>query len=212
MPPAAFPECTRSSVFENFQAMAFQAVAQFREGHEAVGKMFYPGLKRHPQYEVAQTLFKGASWLLSFELLDAEGMIEVINTLKRPIKATGLRDTRMLIMPVAPTIFFEAGAYTRTAMGISDGMLRLSAGIEDIDYLITNFSHALEFATQHSDSRFAGETSALPSLVLAARSPAFTHRLIAEYRTSDQPHPRSSPDAPQRLAGECRVAAASLPG
>ncbi|TDN59122.1 cystathionine gamma-synthase family protein [Paraburkholderia sp. BL10I2N1] len=121
-------------------------LAQFLAGHKAIGKVFYPGLKSHPQYEIAQELFKGASWLLSFELLNAERMIEVVNALKLPIKATGLGDTRTLIIPVAPTIFFEAGPETRKAMGISDGMLRLSAGIEDIDDLITDFSHALKFA------------------------------------------------------------------
>jgi O-acetylhomoserine (thiol)-lyase len=122
------------------------ALAQFLEGHKAIGKVFYPGLRSHPQYEIAQALFKGASWLLSFELLKAERMIEVVNALKLPIKATGLADTRTLIIPVAPTIFFEAGPETRKAMGISDGMLRLSAGIEDIDDLIADFSQALKLA------------------------------------------------------------------
>ncbi|KNH08401.1 O-acetylhomoserine sulfhydrylase [Candidatus Burkholderia brachyanthoides] len=122
------------------------ALARFLEGHEAIGKVFYPGLKSHPQYEIAQALFKGASWLLSFELLNAERMIDVVNALKLPIKATGLADTRTLIIPVAPTIFFEAGADTRRAMGISDGMLRLSAGIEDIDDLIADFEQALKLA------------------------------------------------------------------
>lgn len=122
------------------------ALARFLEGHKAVGKVWYPGLESHPQYGIAQALFKGASWLLSFELLNAERMIEVVNALELPIKATGLGDTRTLIIPVAPTIFFEAGAQTRKAMGISDGMLRLSAGIEDIDDLIADFAQALALA------------------------------------------------------------------
>lgn len=122
------------------------ALARFLEKHEAVGKVFYPGLESHPQYGIAQALFKGASWLLSFELRDAGRMAEVVNALKLPIKATGLGDTRTLIIPVAPTIFFEAGAETRKAMGISDGMLRLSVGIEDIDDLIADFSQALKAA------------------------------------------------------------------
>ena len=122
------------------------ALAQFLEGHKAIGKVFYPGLKSHPQYDIAQALFKGASWLLSFELLDAQRMIDVVNALELPIKATGLADTRTLIIPVAPTIFFEAGPQVRKAMGISDGMLRLSAGIEDIDDLIADFSQALKLA------------------------------------------------------------------
>ncbi|WP_109477823.1 cystathionine gamma-synthase family protein [Paraburkholderia sp. C35] len=122
------------------------ALAHFLEGHKAVGKVFYPGLKSHPQYDIAQALFKGASWLLSFELRDAQRMVEVVNALQLPVKATGLGDTRTLIIPVAPTIFFEAGPETRKAMGISDGMLRLSAGIEDIDDLIADFSQALKLA------------------------------------------------------------------
>ena len=122
------------------------ALAQFLEAHPAIGQVFYPGLKSHPQYALAQKLFKGASWLLSFELLNAERMVEVVNALQLPIKATGLGDTRTLIIPVAPTIFYEAGAQTRKEMGISDGMLRLSVGIEDIDDLIADFSQALERA------------------------------------------------------------------
>ena len=121
-------------------------LAQFLEGHAAVGKVFYPGLKSHPQYEIAQALFKGASWLLSFELRNAERMIDVVNALELPIKATGLGDTRTLIIPVAPTIFFEAGPEVRKSMGISDGMLRLSAGIEDTDDLIADFDQALKLA------------------------------------------------------------------
>jgi O-acetylhomoserine (thiol)-lyase len=122
------------------------ALAQFLEAHPAIGKVFYPGLPSHPQYALAQKLFKGASWLLSFELLNAERMIDVVNALQLPIKATGLADTRTLIIPVAPTIFYEAGAETRKAMGISDGMLRLSVGIEDIDDLIADFTQALKLA------------------------------------------------------------------
>ncbi|WP_427308709.1 PLP-dependent transferase [Cupriavidus sp. H39] len=70
-------------------------------------------------------------------------MIEFVNALQLPIAATGLGDTRTLIIPVAPTIFYEAGPETRKTMGISDGMLRLSVGIEDIDDLIADFSQAL---------------------------------------------------------------------
>jgi O-acetylhomoserine (thiol)-lyase len=48
-----------------------------------------------------------------------------------PIKATGLADTRTLIIPVAHTIFWEAGPEVRAAMGIGDSMIRLSVGLED---------------------------------------------------------------------------------
>ncbi|MDR5757240.1 cystathionine gamma-synthase family protein [Caballeronia sp. LZ035] len=122
------------------------ALARFLEGHEAIGRVFYPGLESHPQYAIAQKLFKGASWLLSFELRRADRMIDFVNALKLPIKATGLGDTRTLIIPVAPTIFHEAGPEVRKSMGISDGMLRLSAGIEDAEDLIADFDQALKLA------------------------------------------------------------------
>lgn len=122
------------------------ALARYLEKHEAIGRVFYSGLESHPQYEIARALFKGASWLLSFELRNADRMIEVVNALKLPVKATGLGDTRTLIIPVAPTIFYEAGPEVRKSMGISDGMLRLSAGIEDTDDLIADFEQALKLA------------------------------------------------------------------
>jgi hypothetical protein len=91
-----------------------------------------------------------ASSLLSLELLNAERMIKVVIALKLPVRTTGLADTCTLIIPVAPTILFEAGARTRKATDTSDGMLRLSAGIEDIDELITGFSQALQLAAWRS--------------------------------------------------------------
>jgi O-acetylhomoserine (thiol)-lyase len=119
------------------------ALAEFLEGHEAIQKVHYPGLASHPQHETAKALFKSGSWLMSFELRDPSTMIDVVNRLTIPVKATGLGDTRTLIIPVAPTIFWEAGPEMRKAMGISDGMVRLSAGLEEIEDLIEDFEQAL---------------------------------------------------------------------
>jgi O-acetylhomoserine (thiol)-lyase len=123
-----------------------QALAQFLDSHEAVQKVHYPGLASHPQHHIAKALFKSSSWLLSFELRDPDGLVEMVNRLRVPIKATGLGDTRSLIIPVAPTIFWEAGPAVRASMGIADGMIRLSVGIEEIDDLIADFTQALEAA------------------------------------------------------------------
>ncbi len=57
--------------------------------------------------------------------------------------ATGLGDTRTLIIPVAPTIFWEAGAQVRADMGIADGLIRLSVGLEDSVDLLGDFEQAL---------------------------------------------------------------------
>ena len=123
------------------------ALAQWLEGHPAVQAVHYPGLPSHPQHAIATKLFRGASWLFSFELRDPSRMIEVVNRLRLPIKATGLGDTRTLIIPVAPTIFFEAGPEARAAMGIADGLLRVSVGLEDIEDLRADFAHALHGST-----------------------------------------------------------------
>jgi len=118
-------------------------LATFLAEHPAVAKVHYPGLCDHPQHERARKLFKAGAWLLSFELRDADRLVEVINRLKVVIKATGLGDTRTLIIPVAPTIFWEAGAETRARMGIADGLIRLSIGLEDADDLIADLAQAL---------------------------------------------------------------------
>ncbi|CAH2776486.1 MAG: O-acetylhomoserine sulfhydrylase (EC @ O-succinylhomoserine sulfhydrylase (EC [uncultured Paraburkholderia sp.] len=123
-----------------------QALAEYLEAHPAIQKVHYPGLPSHPQYEIAKKLFKSSSWLQSFELRNADRMLDVVNRLQLPIKATGLGDTRSLIIPVAPTIFWEAGAEVRKSMGIADGMVRFSVGIEEIEDLIADFEQALEGA------------------------------------------------------------------
>jgi len=71
-------------------------------------------------------------------------MVDVLNRLTLPIKATGLGDTRTLIIPVAPTIFWEAGPEARAAMGIAEGLIRVSVGLEDEADLIADFDRALQ--------------------------------------------------------------------
>jgi len=76
-------------------------------------------------------------------LRDAAQCLPLCNRLRLPIKATGLGDTRTLIIPVAHTIFWEAGAAVRAAMGIADGMIRLSVGLEELEDLRADFEQAL---------------------------------------------------------------------
>lgn len=119
------------------------ALAHFLAAHPKVVKVNYPMLPSHPQYEIAKKLFKQGSWLLSFELKDTPTGLAFINQLQIPIAATGLADTRSLIIPVAPTIFWEAGAQARADMGIGDGLIRFSVGLEDTNDLLADFAQAL---------------------------------------------------------------------
>ncbi len=123
-------------------ATAWQ-IARFLESHKAVNRVFYPMLESHPQHAIAKAHFSAGSWLLSFELASEAAGRGFINRLKIPVVATGLGDTRTLIIPVAPTIFWEAGAKVRAEMGIADGMIRLSVGLEDVADLLADFEQAL---------------------------------------------------------------------
>ncbi|VTU19422.1 Methionine gamma-lyase [Variovorax sp. SRS16] len=119
------------------------SLARHLQAHEAIAAVHYPMLESHPQHAMAKRLFKAGSWLLGFELRDSARMPAVLNRLQLPIKATGLGDNRTLIIPVAPTIFWEAGPAVRAEMGIADGLVRVSVGLEAADELIEDFDQAL---------------------------------------------------------------------
>jgi O-acetylhomoserine (thiol)-lyase len=119
------------------------ALAQFLAQHPAVAKVHYPFLPSHPQHERATRLFKSGSWLLSFELANAEDCLPFLNRLQIPVKGTGLADTRSLVIPVAHTIFWEAGPQVRAQMGIADGLIRYSVGLEDVADLQADLAQAL---------------------------------------------------------------------
>lgn len=118
-------------------------LARLLEQHPAVSRVHYPMLESHPQHARARQHFSAGSWLLSFELRDADACLPFINRLRLPVVATGLGDTRTLVIPVAQTIFWEAGPEVRAQMGISDGLIRLSVGLEDAADLLADFEQAL---------------------------------------------------------------------
>jgi len=118
-------------------------LARHLAAHPAIERVHYPLLETHPEYERARDWFGSGSWMMSFELRDTERLVQVLNRLRLPLKATGLADTRTLIIPVAPTIFWEMGAEARAAMGIAEGLVRLSVGLEAAEDLIADFDQAL---------------------------------------------------------------------
>ncbi|RKT98714.1 hypothetical protein C7H84_35550 [Burkholderia sp. Nafp2/4-1b] len=119
-----------------------QKLAEYLVAHPSVARVSYPGLPGHPQHQRAKQLFRANAWLLSFELRDAARTNEFLNALQVPIKATGLGDTRTLVIPVASTIFWEAGPAKRKEMDIPDGLIRVSVGLEEVEDLIDDFAHA----------------------------------------------------------------------
>ncbi len=121
-----------------------QNLAEYLDTHPLIKKVYYPGIQTHPQYELATELFKKHGSLLSFEVDESVDCFAFLNKLQLVVKSSNLGDTRTLAIPVAQTIFNELGPEKRAEMGISDFMIRLSIGIEDIEDLLADFKQALE--------------------------------------------------------------------
>jgi O-acetylhomoserine (thiol)-lyase len=122
-----------------------QTLAEYFDQHDDIKQVFYPGLSHHPQHHRAASLFNHQfGGILSIELNDDIDMRAFINALKLIICATHLGDTRTLALPAASTIFYENGAEQRKAMGISDNLIRMSIGIEDVADLIDDINQAFD--------------------------------------------------------------------
>lgn len=118
-------------------------LAHWFEAHPAVARVFHPGLESHPQHVRAQKLFRHAGALMSIELRPKVDCFAFLDALQLVVIASNLGDNRTLAIPVAHTIYHEMGAARRAEMGISDGTVRFSIGIEDIDDLLADFGQAL---------------------------------------------------------------------
>ncbi|MCK5727490.1 MAG: cystathionine gamma-synthase family protein [Thiotrichaceae bacterium] len=118
-------------------------LAEFLTQQEEINKVYYPGLSNHPQHRLATQIFKGYGSLISFELDESIDCFDFLNKLNFVIVAANLGDNRTLAIPAAQTIFYEMGAERRQSMGIAEGLIRLSVGIESFDDLQADFENAL---------------------------------------------------------------------
>lgn len=125
------------------------ALAEFFEAEKAIKRVFYPGLLDHPQHQRASALFdRQYGGILSIELDEALDMRGFLNALNLIICATHLGDTRTLALPIATTVFHENGPEQRKSMGISDTLIRMSIGIENVQDIIEDIEQALRLATK----------------------------------------------------------------
>ena len=119
------------------------ALATYLNEHPQVGQVHYPGLSQHPQAGLAKELFKTPGAILSFDLIKGRDCLEVLDKLKLVICSSNLGDNRTLAIPIAQTIFFEIGIEKRKLMHISESLIRISVGIEDIEDIIEDVRQAL---------------------------------------------------------------------
>jgi len=120
-----------------------RAVAEFLQNHPKVTKLAYPGLKTHPQYELACQQQKGFGSMMSFELAGREEASRFLKSLKIFLNAESLGGVESLAAHSATTTHASVTAEQRDFMGITEGRVRLSIGIEDKEDLIADLNQAL---------------------------------------------------------------------
>ncbi|WP_040492800.1 cystathionine gamma-synthase family protein [Ilumatobacter nonamiensis] len=127
------------------QAQNAHAVASFLEGHDRVTRVNYPGLSSHPQHDVAARQMKGFGGMLSFTLdggLDA--VKKFIPHLRYAHRAANLGSVETIIGPPATTSHVECTPEEREMLGIPEGLVRYSTGIEGVDDLIADLTQAFD--------------------------------------------------------------------
>ncbi|MGO0063007.1 methionine gamma-lyase [Brevibacillus fluminis] len=124
-----------------------QKVAEFLHNHPKVAIVHYPGLPQFPQYELACRQMDGFGGLLAFELKGGlEAGIRMMNNVRLCKRAVSLGDVDSLIQHPASMTHSVIPPEERAKMGISDGLIRLSVGIEDVEDILDDLETALSFA------------------------------------------------------------------
>ncbi len=119
-------------------------VAQFLENHPRIDRVYYPGLKSHPQHELAKRQMKGFGGMVSFEVAGgSDALAQFLGRLQICQLAVSLGGIESLICPPALTTHRRLSKSQRIRAGIKDNLVRLSVGIEDAQDLIGDLEGAL---------------------------------------------------------------------
>ncbi len=122
-----------------------QQVAEFLEQHSKVAHVYYPGLPSFAQHELAKRQMDGFGGIISFELKGGmEAAIRMMNRVSLCKRAVSLGDVDSLIQHPASMTHSVVPKEEREKMGITDGLIRLSVGIEDVEDIIHDLAQALE--------------------------------------------------------------------
>jgi len=120
-------------------------LAEFLEGHEKVNWVKYPFLKSHPKYEIAKKQMKAGGCVVAFEIKGGlKAGQEFFDSIKLLSLSANLGDSRSIVTHPASTTHSKLSSEERTETGITDGMVRVSVGLEHIDDIIGDVRQALE--------------------------------------------------------------------
>jgi O-acetylhomoserine (thiol)-lyase len=121
------------------------ALARFLRKHPGVAWVSYPGLEDSPHHEVATRLYGGRyGGLLTFGTGDKASAFQVIDNLRLAKNLANIGDAKTLVIHPASTICCDYSAEEKTLMGVTEDLIRVSAGIEDCRDIIEDFSQALD--------------------------------------------------------------------
>jgi cystathionine beta-lyase/cystathionine gamma-synthase len=120
-----------------------RAVAQFLSDHPKVKKVYYPGLKSHPQHELAKRQMSGFGGMISFETGSLENARRVLESVQLCTLGESLGGVETLISHPATMTHASLPEAERIRLGITDGLVRLSVGIEDAEDIISDLDRAL---------------------------------------------------------------------
>ena len=123
------------------------AVAEFLEGHNKIDRVLYPGLASHPQHAIAKAQMSGFSGMIAFELTGGtEAGKRLMNNVQLCGLAESLGSVETMITHPASMTHVDVPVEDRRKRGLTDGLVRLSVGIEDVDDIIGDLESALETA------------------------------------------------------------------
>ena len=120
------------------------ALAEFLSAHPKVRTVHYPGLPSHPQYELAARQMRGFGGMLAFDLGSLEHARRLLNGVRLHALAESLGGVETLISHPATMTHASVPPERRAAIGITDGLVRISAGLEDVEDLKEDLAQALE--------------------------------------------------------------------
>lgn len=120
-----------------------QILAEWLEAQPAVKRVFFPGLASHPQHELAKAQQSGFGGIVSFELADREQAWRLIDRTRLVSITANLGDTKTTITHPATTTHAKLTPEERAAAGITDGLLRIAVGLEDIEDIKADLARGL---------------------------------------------------------------------
>jgi O-succinylhomoserine sulfhydrylase len=121
------------------------AIAQKLKGHPAIANVRYPFLESHPQYAIAKKQMSNGGGIVTFDLKGGlESGRKFLNALQMLTRTNNLGDSRTIASHPASTTHSKLTEEERAAVGITPGLIRISAGLEHVDDILNDIEQALQ--------------------------------------------------------------------